>query len=305
MRRMIAVLAAALVAPALATASPASAQVAPIDPAAAMKGQLKPKHGVQFSETAKLTYDGRSFMSQTTKGAYEFNKSGVAASDTKFQIKISKDLRELLKGEEGETLSAFAEQTRLISVKGKNYLNGGAFSEGLPEGKSWVRVTGKDVIPPKGMTSQPIDVTEPKTYGRLLADATTTVPGGKVGGARTTRYKGTITVGELYKLSPSFRKTQGERPTGSAAKTKLTWSIWVDTRGLPRRVFTYSEEELGKGLGALRDSVDTYYTAWGSRVTVQEPPAGKVVDIKDLDEDVPDITRLPTDINGTLSLVRE
>src|SRR5690606_26256237 len=97
MRRMIAVLAAALVAPALATASPASAQVAPIDPAAAMKGQLKPKHGVQFSETAKLTYDGRSFMSQTTKGAYEFNKSGVAASDTKFQIKISKDLRELLK----------------------------------------------------------------------------------------------------------------------------------------------------------------------------------------------------------------
>lgn len=106
MRRMIAVLAAALVAPALATASPASAQVAPIDPAAAMKGQLKPKNGVQISETTKLTHEGQSFMSLTTKGVYEFGKSGVVASDSKFQVKVSKELREYLTSdEEGETSS--------------------------------------------------------------------------------------------------------------------------------------------------------------------------------------------------------
>lgn len=192
----------------------------------------------------------------------------------------------------------------MISVNGKNYFNGGAYDKDLPEGKSWVRVTGKGAFSPTGMSSQPIDVTEPKTYGSLLASATSKSSGGKVGGARTIRYRGTITAGELYKLSPSYRKTQGARPTGSDAKAKLTWSIWVDTKGLPRRVFSYTEEDMGKELGSLRNSVDTYFTAWGSRVTVKEPPADQVVDIKDLDKDVPNPTELPTDLNGTLSRAR-
>ncbi|PZG41315.1 hypothetical protein C1I98_21455 [Spongiactinospora gelatinilytica] len=292
MRRLIAIAAAALVAPALAMATPASAQAAtaPATPGDALKKQFRNNHGVSYTESSQTTLDGKRLVGTKVKATYQFGGSGIVASDATYrQIwdkkmldSFKKDAEHDYSGEqEIDFVKLFTAPYRVITLPKASYISHPAITEHLPQGKSWVPVKGKDAIKPTDMNSQAINVFEPKTLTAITASAKAKGNGGKVDGASTTVYRGTITVAELYKLSPSYRAQSVNRPKGKEAKVKIDWKLWLDAKNLPRRVTTSVEQEFMKA--EYRAVIDSRYSSWGAKVTIKAPPADQVASPEDLD----------------------
>ncbi|GAA5088502.1 hypothetical protein HNP84_010369 [Thermocatellispora tengchongensis] len=298
MRRLIAVLAAALIAPALATATPASAQAAaPVDPAKALKKYVSPGYGVKFTEVSRLAGNGETLIALKSNGAYQFGKGKPAAADVSFRYQLDPELKELLResdefkdtaNAEIDPLKALTSTTRVIQLKGKTYFTNPEYTNVLPDGKTWV--TGKAAEDMEIPNTQPVDALDPTTVKNLLAGVSGK-PGGVVNGARTTVYSGKITLAQLYKLSPSYRTKFG-KPTGSSAKSKISWKIWFDGKGLPRRVLATNTEKIGST--TLTDSTDTRYSDWGRGTYVKAPPAAQIVDENAVEQELPE---LPTEFN--------
>lgn len=295
MRRLIAVLAAALIAPALAAASTASAQAAPIDPASAVKKQLRPKHGVRISEISKLTENKKFFLSIQSDGVFQLGPSGIVASNTTMRLKLGKDFVEALKDSEisDDAINTLQKPVRIISVKGKGYVSGGLFSDVATEGKPWLRFSAFN---DPDRSNQRINIFEPRTLRGLLASATRKAPGGTVNGAKTTLYRGTITYGELYKFSPSFRFQFERRPKGKEAKQTISWRLWIDRRGLPHRLLTLDSTIEADG-SLLRSYTDTRYSGWGKRVVLKAPPKSRIADPRSLAEEAEEMAELSIPLN--------
>ncbi|MCG5217275.1 hypothetical protein [Streptosporangium sp. KLBMP 9127] len=300
MRRLIAVVAAALVAPALATATPASAQTAAgPNPADALKKQFKNDHGLRFTESVKTSLDGDVYITNLLKGTYEFGKSGIAAADVTSRAKLSDEFLDALEEREDDEETESLRQTvkmlttpmRIIALKGVTYLSSPVFTEQLPAGKTWVSSKGAAAMNPARISNQSVNVFEPRTLKGLLADAARKTNGGTVDGAKTTLYQGTITYAELYKLSPAFRGQHINKLSAKAGKTKLAWQLWLDSKDLPRRVVTTISEKSDGMLSAVR--TDTRLSGWGVKVDLKAPAADLVADQDDLDEELPEIPELP------------
>lgn len=282
MRRTIAALTgatvAALLAPTLMTVAPASAQAAPsvkADPVSALKRQFKAHRGVKLAENTKIIGEGKKYRAIFTRraGVLEFGRSGLVASDltTKFT----------LPSEDGELKGLFA-PSRTVSVKGVSYTSGGTFSDSMPEGKKWLRTPG-DTGPLVSAVQQIISTVEPGTLKATLAHTGARRPGGTWDGTRTTVHSGTITLGELFKASPSVRAMLGGKPSGRSATLPVSWKIYIGSDQLVRRVVTsYTESTRGLNSTELTYVNDTRYTGWGTRVTVKAPPAGQVADFDEL-----------------------
>ncbi|GII66458.1 hypothetical protein Skr01_65430 [Sphaerisporangium krabiense] len=269
MRRLIALTATALVAPALALAASATAHAAPkpatTSPLDALRQQLAKRTTVRIDERTDLRL-GRAALRYRETGVVRFGTSGPDASDTKVRVSNGK-----------ETQSG-----RLIAIGGKVYYKSSPFDEALPAGKTWVRTPG---LPRNPLL---LDVLQPQTLKALITHTKSRTPGGVVGGTRTTLLRGSITLGELAKAAPS-----GTIPVlldDKEKDTALPWKLWVGGDQLPRRFA--SDLALGQksSLAGLRVVVDARYTAWGGKVTIQAPPADQVIDMKDLndDEDLPE-----------------
>ncbi|GGK56030.1 hypothetical protein Ppa06_10990 [Planomonospora parontospora subsp. parontospora] len=132
------------------------------------------------------------------------------------------------------------------------------------------------------------DVLEPVVPAALVKD-----PSGKHS-RDGLRHQGTLTYAEPYKLSPGFRAALRTKPTGESAKAELSWRLWLDGKGLPRRAAV--SETLAVGKSSLTTTSDTRFSGWGSKVTVTAPPADQVIDEKDLPSDAPD----PKELVNTL-----
>jgi hypothetical protein len=276
MRRSIALTAAVLIAPALATATSAAAQAAPAGPADALKGQFKTGRGVQITQTMRMSTDGKPLLKTEGKGKLQFGPTGPVAYDLTTRViadpAVKKELEK--QGAEGTDLSDAFRPYRMIGVKNRLYASGGVYEKQLPEGKSWVGFEGGPVY------AQAPDVLEPAVLTALVK-----APSGKHS-RDGLRHQGTLSYAELYKISPSFRGSLGTKPTGELGRTKLSWRLWLDGKGLPQRVAV--SETLSIGESSLTTTAETRYTGWGSKVTVTVPPADQVVDAKDLSADLPD-----------------
>ncbi|MGW0478462.1 hypothetical protein [Nonomuraea sp. NPDC003214] len=264
MKRIIAGLAVAAMST-LVTAAPA--QAAPVNPVKALQKQLKPGHGVRVSETNRTFTDGKESRSGKTTGVLEFGKSGVVASDLTTRVKIPKgasaEMAEMLRG---------ISNSRAISVGGDTYMQGGLFSEELPEGKKWVRYEGVQTAG----TEQVIDVFDAKLLKALVAKAKV-VKGD---------YAGSLTAKELGKLT-------GARITGNVGKIKISYLLDVDSKGLIKRVVSDYTLDFGL-LGKTRAVTESRYTGWGGKVKVVAPPESQWVDLHDLGKD----TELPSELPG-------
>ncbi|MFC4057876.1 hypothetical protein ACFOWE_06200 [Planomonospora corallina] len=279
MKRFIAGLAcAALAGMAVPTLASAAHAQAPAEPLAALRSKLGTGNGVSFSEKTKVTNRDTRLVLSSRKGVLQFGTSGVVASDhtTKLRIK-SDDLDELvvpLQNSYDEDSQAVAKMMdglskpeRTVTVKNVSYVSGGMFGQLLPEGKNWLRVPG-GMNGFTGSYGQLINPAEPATLKALLAHAVKR-PGG---------YAGKTTFGELYKVSPWFRASVMEKPTGKAAKTVLTWKLSVGADRLPTRLTsTYGDK-------TSSFTVETDYTRWGAKVSVKAPPAEEVAEITEIAE---------------------
>ncbi|RBQ16552.1 hypothetical protein DP939_30040 [Spongiactinospora rosea] len=292
MRRLIAIAAAALVAPALAMATPASAQAAtaPATPGDALKQQFRNNQGVSYTESSQTTLDGKRLIGTKAKATYQFGASGIVASDATFRQIWDKKLLDSFKKDAEHDYSGEQEidfvklltaPYRVIALPKVSYLSHPAITDFLPQGKTWVPMKGKEAVKPADLSTQAINVFEPKTLTTIAASAKAKGNGGKVDGASTTVYRGTITAGELYKLSPAYRAQVVDKPKGKQAKVAIDWKLWLDAKNLPRRLTTSIEQELMKT--PYRVATDSRYTSWGAKVTIKAPPADQIANPEDLD----------------------
>jgi hypothetical protein len=285
MRRMIAALtgatAAALIVPALAAATPANAQstqtvqTAAADPASALKSRFRVRHGVKLAENTKIIGEGGKNRTIFTRrsGVLEFGRSGMVASDltTTFGLPTG-----------AGNLKGLFVPSRTLSVKGSSYTSGGIFDGSMPEGKKWLR-TKNDAVALVSPYQQMINVVEPATLKSTLTHTAAKRPGGTWDGTRTTVHSGTITLAELYRISPSVRTMLRKKPSGRSATLPVTWKIYLGSDQLVRRIVSsYTESTRGLNSTELTYVNDTRYTDWGVKSAIKAPPADTVADFDEL-----------------------
>ncbi|WP_433437504.1 hypothetical protein [Nonomuraea sp. CA-141351] len=253
MKRILAGLALTTAA-ALVTATPA-AQAASVDPVKALQKQLVPGHGVRISEKTRLTLDGKSIGATTrTTGTFEFGKKGIVATD----------LKNHAAGSDKSLASALA-PPRIITVGGHSYVQGGLFSEDLPEGKKWVRYAAEAG---GGTYNQIIDIFEPKVLKAIVSHAKSFKGG---------TYKGALTYKELAKV-------YGQKVSGAIGKTKIDYALKVNSKGLVTQLTSGWSMDFGV-LGKTRSITETRYIGWGSKVRIKAPDKDLWIDVADLSED--------------------
>ncbi|WP_285773389.1 hypothetical protein [Microtetraspora sp. NBRC 13810] len=293
MKRFIAVLAATLVAPALATVttvSPAAA-AAPANPVDALKKQFNNGTGLRVTEISKATSSGKTLITERLAGLYAFGANGVTASDLTVRPSYDKSVRTGLAEEfeddesDVDLLKLVTSPTRIIWQNKTAYVSNPALTPVLADGKTWGTARSASHAAPLRTAYQQVNVLEPNTLKALLADVDRKSAGGVVDGARTTLYSGVTTFGELNKVSPTFRLLHGKL-SKSAAKTVLKWQLWVDGKGLPRRVVSSTTEKLSR-TATWREVSDTRYSGWGTRPSVKAPAAAQV----DTETDIEDAFR--------------
>ncbi|MEU6407524.1 hypothetical protein [Microbispora sp. NPDC046933] len=279
---------AALVAPAVAAPAQAQtstqAQAPAADPVAALRKQFVAGHGVRFVSSGSMSVVGVPAITFTSNGGYAFGRSGIVASDATQKTKYS----DLLKDEENlEDLQGLNDPVRTIVIGKTGYLSGGVYAGLLPEGKTWLRVPGL-----KPGSSSTLGFVNPADWQSLKAVLATTKakgPGGNVNGAKTTLYRGSITLGQLMKVNPSLN--DGLAALGSnPGKTVVSWKLWIGPDQLVRRASTSADLKMKVDKSSFTFTLSdvTTFAGWGKKVTVKAPPASTVANLTDLDGEVPD-----------------
>ena len=277
MNRTIAGLAVAATAATLLTAAPA--QAAPIDPVKALKSQLVAGRGMTFTEATKINGPGFNIVFSRRTGTMQFAPSGPVAADMTGKINLPTDD---LPEDADENLRAMATPEHVIWLKNRSYISGGLIGSLLPEDKTWFSPRGPGMVSLglSGTLGQVINVAEPATFKALLAKATVT----------GNTYRGSITFGELNKVSPWFRYSWMGRMTPKAAKFKLNWKLLLDGRRLPQRLTT-SYDGAAIGIRGAKLIIDSRFANWGTKVaTIKAPPADEVTTRFDTGSDeIPDL----------------
>jgi hypothetical protein len=234
-------------------ATPAQAAVASSDPVSALKSRITAGKGVTFTDiTSYVQLSGKTKV-VSRRGRLQYGKSGLAASDV--SVKAAKE----------RGMSSVFVDEHVITVGKVSYRKGGLFAERGPEGKPWVKINKWLPVGLSGAFSQPVHATEPGTLKALIS-------AGKRSG-RT--YKGTVTFGQLWKISPWARASLVRKESDELIHYTLT----LGSDDLPSKlVTTYLTEGHWLGRGTAGDEIhnETVYKGWGGRHTITPPPASQV-----------------------------
>ncbi len=256
MKRIIAGLALGAAAT-LVTVAPA--QAAPVNPVKAVNKQFSPGHGVRISETNRTFKDGKAGIITRITGSLEFGESGVVASDLSKRFKPAKGM-----DKSEAKLFATLGPTRILSLGGYSYAQGGVYGTNLPEDRKWVRFPAES----GSGVSQMIDIFDAKLLKTLVAKAK------HVKGD----YRGAISLKELAGL------TSGEKVDGHLAKIQVKYLLDTDSRGLVSRVVSEWTMDFGV-LGTSKSVTESRFTGWGAKIKIKAPPESQWVDFEDLDAD--------------------
>lgn len=293
-----------VVALALVTAAPAAAhvQTAEPDPVAGLRSLLARGAGAttefygqastDLSKEVRLSNGRRTFigsgMGLRGTGKVKLGRAGVIASEHIRQLSISNKqlvVDEAAKDPYFAGVLPTVGTLRTISVGGRQY-------QLAPRAKSWVR-TGRASGAAAAYGDQFVNVLEPATLRKLLSTKTrkSVAPWTKdhTTGRKQRIYTltGTITLKELYRVSPSFREAAG---TATLGTSEVTWTYMYDDRGWPYRVgwrfYAHPHPEV-PGLGddrILRGHLATQYRNWDKPMTITAPKAtpGRGLAVDDL-----------------------
>ncbi|POM25425.1 hypothetical protein BTM25_40690 [Actinomadura rubteroloni] len=148
----------------------------------------------------------------------------------------------------------------------------------VANGKPWLKIdvaqvqqrTGFDV---KGLIAQ-LQQIDPAEQTKMFTGSKDARRVGEetVDGVKTVHYTGTVTVGEALKRLDAQQQENARKflPQG-ATDRKLTFDLWVDGSGLPRKVVT---KGFGRSGGA--GTAQVLYSDYGKKVSVNPPPADQV-----------------------------
>lgn len=281
MRRWIA---AALTASAVIAATPAYAQTsAPPSPVKALTKQFVAGQGVKLRETTSTWVNGEEYAGATREGTIELGAKGIVGAETTRNPVMSEAVRNQLElaakqdPSAADAIDTLLERIYQVSVGNKLYVNGGIFSLLLPDDKLWLTAKASNASAAYG--DQLINIFEPATLKKLLATATS---------KRPSAYKGSITLGDLYAVSPTFREMLLIRPKGLEAKATIGWKLYLDEQSLAKRLSISLVLPISKKL-KMKVVAETRYFDWGTSVKVTAPPAESVAKIEDLAKTPPDV----------------
>ncbi|MEW9526934.1 hypothetical protein [Microbispora sp. NPDC049125] len=279
--------AAVLVAPAVASPAHAQtslqAQARSGDPVSALKKQFVPGRGVRFTSTGKLSVAGTGITFKS-KGAFAFGRAGVGASDITQKVNYGG-----LLGDD-ESLQGLDDPTRMIVIGKTGYISGGIYASVLPDGKSWLRVPG--VTPGSALQSLGgfVNPTDWRSLKTVLGTTKAKGAGGVVNGAKTTLYRGAITLRQLIKANPALKDGIAALGTDTG-KVVVSWKVWVGSDQLVRRASTATKIKMKFEKTSVVFTVTdvTTFTGWGTKVSVKAPPKDQVASMSDIDGTVPDV----------------
>lgn len=229
--------------PIFITAPPAAATTT-ADPVAALKAQFIANHGVKILEGQRTVVDGEQFNKGKRRGVVQFAPDGV----TGFDYTMSTNLMD--------------KPIRTLSIGPYTYQSGGAIAEALPKGKKWLRLPSKPGARSPFFT--PVFILEPATLKAVLSTTSGTAAGVR---------KGAITLGALFKVSPTYRAANFKALSAKAAAVKVSWKLWTAKNGLPTRLVTAWTDD--GALGPSKKTSDIRFTSWDTRSTLAAPPAAQ------------------------------
>ncbi|GGO28519.1 hypothetical protein [Microbispora bryophytorum] len=295
-----------IVALALVTAAPATAHVraAEPDPMAGLQSLLARGAGAttEFYGSAstdltrqvrlsngRRTYIG-SGMELRGTGRVKLGRAGVIASEHVRRLSIG---NKQLVVDEAAKDPYFAGVLRTVGTL-RTVSVGGWQYQLAPRAKAWTR-TGRASGAAAAYGDQFINVLEPATLRTLLSTKSrkSVAPWAKdrTTGRRQRIYTltGTITLKELYRVSPSFREAAGTSHLGTS---EVTWTYMYDDRGWPYRVgwrFYAHPRPKVPGLGEdriLRAHLATQYRSWDRPMAITAPRAtpGRGLEVDDLSD---------------------
>ncbi|MEV0626987.1 hypothetical protein [Nonomuraea wenchangensis] len=227
------------------------AQASSKDPVSTLNALLEPGRGVHFTETAVVLDGTERNEGRKRRGIFEFDKQGVRSLD----ITVTR-------GKEG--------RRRVIGIGQTSYESGGDVKKWIPKGKAWYVSRHQLFLHHSqllGFDEQVINPAEPQTLATLL----------KNGRTSENTVVGTIAFKELAKVSPWFASS--EHRTWSDA-TMIRYTLTLTSAGLVSRVqSSYAAIKTGrKDLEGKTFYIDTHYSAWGGKVSVEAPHPRTVTD---------------------------
>ncbi|MFE7663679.1 hypothetical protein ACWIG3_06460 [Streptomyces celluloflavus] len=161
------------------------------------------------------------------------------------------------------------------------YMNMGA--AGLPvSGKSWVKydydALTRKLGPAGALLKDQMQNNNPTRAVELLIASGKVKEAGKedVRGVQATRYTGTLTVSELTRMqSKSFSEADRkalQQQMQQTGRESETIDLWIDSENL-----LVKKRERSDSMASAFDST-VYYSDYGTKVAVTEPPASETVD---------------------------
>lgn len=161
------------------------------------------------------------------------------------------------------------------------YMNMGA--AGLPVGgKNWVKydydTLAKKMGPAGALLKDQMNNNNPNRAMELLIASGKVKAAGKedVRGVQATHYTGTLSVSELTRMQSKSISEQDlkalEQQLKAAGTKNETIDLWISSDNL----LVKKREQMAGGANTFDSTV--YYSDYGTKVTVTEPPAGETVD---------------------------
>jgi hypothetical protein len=256
------------------------------DPVAAVGKRLAAGAGVTYRSATTV----QGTVVATTSATFRLDRSGLAASDVTSRLTVKPAAL-------GEDAGLAVKPERTIKIGDVTYLNSPLLRKNLPtdrplveengpeaalltdpltSGRAWIETRNGPVAGALGVFGQLVNPAEPGTLKALLATTKSTRSGVVLDGAKTTVYRGTVTIGRLHKVSPWLRATLPLKSAPKAANTAIDWALYVGKDGLPRRIVT-SWSPAALGLGSQKFTVDSRFTSWAANVRVKPPADDQIV----------------------------
>ncbi|WP_326634239.1 hypothetical protein OIE67_50935 [Nonomuraea fuscirosea] len=240
-------------------------------------------HDPRMDDLPRGSFPSTSFHVHT-RGILRLGRSGIVSSDLRREVKANYWHVHFLKEDaangdrrDADLVKVFTRPQRLRTVGGVQYANGPAYGQ-----KGWVNL-GKAPGGAGLHGDQVIDIFEQPTLKALIAKATINRPSGAIVGVdnravvkKSWTIRGTITLTELFKLSPAFREMVGGPLHPRMRNLSLMWGISADLSGRPIVVQTVlrtgkedTDLEIGNVVSATR-------YGWDAKAAVTAPTAMRV-----------------------------
>lgn len=240
-------------------------------------------HDPRMDDLPRGSFPSTSFHVHT-RGVLRLGRSGIVSSDLRREVKPNYWHVHFLKEDaangdrrDADLVKVFTRPQRLRTVGGVQYAEAPAYGQ-----KGWVNL-GKAPGGAGLHGDQVIDIFELPTLKALVAKATINRASGAIVGVdnravvqKSWSFRGTITLRELFKLSPVFRKMVGGPLDPKMRDLDLMWGIATDLSGRPivvQTVLVMGEEDTDL---EIRKMVATTRFGWDAKAVVSAPTATRV-----------------------------